>query len=128
MKDCNQCGKCCLRYGGGGLTATASEIDWWEEHRPDIFAYVRDEKIWVSPDTGQQLLRCPWLRQLPNQEKYVCGIYEARPEDCKQYPVSIDEMVRDECEMLDLRDLRNPEKAQRELDLLMADSRPPLQR
>ena len=42
--------------------------------------------------------------------------------------VRIDEMVRDECEMLDLRDLRNPKKAQRDLDLLMADSRPPMDR
>ncbi len=128
MKDCNQCGKCCTRYGGGGLTATNSEIDWWEDHRPDIFEYVRDEKIWVSPVTGKQMSRCPWLRKLPNQEKYICRIYNDRPEDCKQYPVSIDEMVRDECEMLDLRDLRNPKKAQRDLDLLMADSRPPLDR
>jgi len=127
MKDCNQCGKCCTRYGGG-LTATASEIDWWEDHRPDIFEYVRDEKIWVSPVTGKQMLRCPWLRKLPNQEKYICRIYNDRPEDCKQYPVSIDEMVRDECEMLDLRDLRNPKIAQRDLDLLMADSRPPMDR
>jgi Fe-S-cluster containining protein len=128
MKDCNQCGKCCTRYGGGDLTATASEIDWWEEYRPDIFEHVRDEKIWVSPVTGKQMLRCPWLRKLPNQQKYICRIYDDRPDDCKQYPVSIDEMVRDECEMLDLRDLRNPDKAQRDLDLLMADSRPPMER
>lgn len=74
------------------------------------------------------MLRCPWLRKLPNRDKYICRIYNDRPEDCKQYPVSIEEMVRDECEMLDLRDLHNPKKAQRELDLLMADSRPPLER
>ena len=30
MKDCNQCGKCCTLYGGGGLTVTPDEIDWWE--------------------------------------------------------------------------------------------------
>ena len=128
MKACNQCGKCCTRYGGGDLTATTSEIDGWADHRPDIFEYVRDEKIWVSPVTGKQMLRCPWLRKLPHQEKYICRIYNDRPEDCKQYPVTIDEMVRDECEMLDLRDLLNPKKAQRDLDLIMADSRPPLQR
>ena len=128
MKDCNQCGKCCIRYGGGSLTATTSEIDWWEDHRPDVYAYVRDGNIWVSPVTGKQMSRCPWLRKLPKQEKYICRIYDVRPEDCKQYPVNIDEMVRDECEMLERRDLVNPRKAQRDLDLLMADSRPALGR
>jgi hypothetical protein len=37
-------------------------------------------------------------------------------------------MIRDECEMLEARDLANPKKAQSTLDILMADSRPPLQR
>ncbi len=72
------------------------------------------------------MLRCPWLRKLPNQEKYICRIYDDRPEDCRVYPVSIDQMIRDECEMLEPRDLANPKQAQRDLDYLMADSRPPM--
>ncbi len=72
------------------------------------------------------MLRCPWLRKLPNQEKYICRIYDDRPEDCRVYPVSIDQMIRDECEMLEARDLANPKQAQRTLDVLMADSRPPV--
>jgi Fe-S-cluster containining protein len=125
LKDCNQCGKCCIRYGGG-LSASASEIDWWEIHRPDIFNYVSGGEIWNSPVTGERLTRCPWLQKLPNQNKYICGIYYDRPDDCKYYPVRIDEMVRDECEMLEARDLANPKKAQETLDFLMADSRPPV--
>lgn len=129
MKDCNQCGKCCTNYGGGGgLSASTSEIDAWEESRPDIYRYVRDGQIWFSPDTGKQLQRCPWLRKLPGQSRYVCRIYHDRPEDCRHYPVDIEQMVRDECEMLERHDLRNVRQAQRRLDTLMADSRPAVER
>lgn len=126
MKDCNQCGKCCTRYGGGDLSASAGEIDWWENHRPDIFSYVGDGIIWTSPVTGKQMLRCPWLRKLPKQNKYICRIYYDRPDECRHYPVNIDQMIRDECEMLEARDLDDPKRAQRTLDELMADSRPPV--
>jgi Fe-S-cluster containining protein len=128
MKACNQCGKCCIHYSDGGLSATSGEIDWWETHRPDIFEYVRDGEIWVSPVTGEPLTKCPWLEKVPDQEKYICGIYHDRPDDCKHYPVDIDQMIRDACEMLEPRDLVNPKKAQQTLDLLMSDSRPPLSR
>jgi Fe-S-cluster containining protein len=100
------------------------EIEWWETYRPDIVSYVSGGEIWISPVTGKAMLRCPWLRKLPNQNKYVCRIYYDRPDDCKHYPVDIDQMVRDGCEMLEARDLSNPPQAQRTLDNLMADSRP----
>jgi Fe-S-cluster containining protein len=125
VKDCNQCGKCCIHYGDGGLSASTSEIDWWEMHRPDIAEYVRGGKIWMDPVTGEPLARCPWLQKLPNQDKYICDIYYDRPEDCKQYPVNIKQMVKDDCEMLERRDLADLKKAQRTLDILMSDSRPP---
>jgi Fe-S-cluster containining protein len=128
MKDCNQCGKCCKHYSDGGLSASSSEIDWWEENRPDIFSYVSDGKIWMDPKSGKQLASCPWLQKLPGQEKYICSIYHDRPGDCRYYPVTIVQMIKDECEMLEPRDLRYVEKAQRKLDDLMADSRPPVSR
>lgn len=128
MKDCNQCGKCCTNYGGGGLSASASEIDQWETYRPDIASYVRDGEIWFSPETGELLTTCPWLRRLPGQVKFVCEIYDDRPNDCKYYPVRIEDMIQDECEMLEPRDLVNPKQAQKKLDFIMADSRPPSQK
>ena len=128
MKACNQCGKCCVHYADGGLSASASEIEWWEMHRPEIARHVSDGKIWISPVTGKQMVRCPWLRKLPRQNKYICRIYNDRPDDCKYYPVDIDQMLRDECEMLEARDLANPKQAQKTLDNLMADSRPPMSR
>ena len=127
MKECNQCGKCCTLYGPD-LAVLDSEIDWWENHAPDIANYARGGKIWISPITGERMLRCPWLRKLPGQDKYICRIYYNRPDDCKHYPVTIEQMLNDECEMLEPRDLADLKKAQRTLDLLMADSRPPLSR
>lgn len=79
----------------------------------------------MSPDTGEQLALCPWLRKVPGQEKYTCDIYYDRPDDCKYYPVTVEQMVADECEMLELQDLEKPKQAQKRLDKLMADSRPP---
>jgi Fe-S-cluster containining protein len=124
VKDCTQCGKCCKNYSDGGLSATASEIEYWEVFRPAIYSFVSEGKIWVSPNTGQQLKRCPWLRQLPGQEKYVCDIYYDRPDDCKHYPVTIEQMLKDDCEMLEVKDLIDPKRAQKALDKLMVDSRP----
>ena len=127
MKECNQCGKCCTKYSNGGLSASASEIESWEIFRPDIFSYVNSGNIWMSPDTGKQIELCPWLRKLPNQDKYICDIYYDRPDDCRYYPVTIEQMVTDECEMLEAQDLVKPKQAQKTLNKLMADSRPPFE-
>ncbi len=124
MKDCNQCGKCCTKYSNGGLSASPNEIELWEFFSPEIYRYVKDGKIWMDPKTGKQIALCPWLRKAPDTELYTCDIYCDRPEDCRHYPVTIEQMVKDECEMLELKDLENPKKAQRDIDLLMADSRP----
>ena len=106
------------------MSATAEEIEWWETNRPDIARYVQDNKIWIDPATGENFARCPWLRQSPDGKKYTCDIYDVRPEDCRHYPTNIAEMVRDECEMLEQRDLVDLRRAQRKLDAIMIDSRP----
>ncbi len=127
MKECNQCGKCCTKYSNGGLSASQDEIEYWNVFRPDIAKYVVNGEIWMNPDTGKQIELCPWLMKLPNENKYICEIYNDRPNDCKYYPVTIDEMLRDACEMLEEKDLNKPKQAQNSLDKLMADSRPPLE-
>ncbi|MFK7915537.1 MAG: YkgJ family cysteine cluster protein [Pseudomonadales bacterium] len=118
MKACNQCGKCCLRYSDGGLSATADEIAWWEIFRPQIARYVHDGAIWAEPGTGAALAVCPWLEQVPaaapgSQPRYQCQIYHDRPQDCRDYPVDLNQMVSDDCEMIELRDLDNPAQAER---------------
>lgn len=82
----------------------------------------------MSPVTEKTMNRCPWLRKLPKQNKYICRIYYNRPDDCKHYPVDIEQMVKDDCEMLEAHDLRRPKQAQITLDRLMSDSRPPVKR
>lgn len=74
--------------------------------------------------TGQQLTRCPWLAQIPNN-KWGCSIYHDRPDDCRYYPVEIAQMIEDKCEMLEVRDLTDYPTAQKKLDELMTLSRPP---
>ena len=51
-----------MLYSDGGLSVTATEIDWWEIHRPEIFSYVDKGEIWMDPETGARLTTCPWLR------------------------------------------------------------------
>jgi Fe-S-cluster containining protein len=131
MKACNQCGKCCIAYSDGGLSATAEEIEYWEIVRPAIAEFVANGKIWIDPASGEQLVRCPWLQELPasadsSATRYGCKIYADRPEDCRHYPVSVAEMIRDDCEMIEVQDLDAPKQAQAALDKLMADSRPAL--
>lgn len=130
MKDCNQCGKCCIKYGGADLSATKEEIDLWEIFNPEIFKYVTDDEIWFDPKTGLSLKTCPFLEIEPKADpltpnKYTCSIYLDRPEDCRHYPSIIAEMIRDECEMIEVVDLEHPKQAQTKLDLIMRDSRPP---
>jgi len=130
MKDCNQCGKCCIKYGDGALSATAEEINLWEIFQPEISKFVKNNEIWFDPETGSRLRRCPFLEVAPKTDthasnKYTCSIYLNRPEDCRHYPSLISEMIRDGCEMIEAIDLKKPKHAQRKLDALMIDSRPP---
>lgn len=126
MKNCNQCGKCCIKYSNGGLSASEEEIKHWDIFNPDIYKYVLNGKIWFNPDTAEQIDVCPWLRKSSHENIYTCDIYYDRPDDCKFYPVTIEQMIQDECEMMENRDLSNPKQAQKSLDKLMAYSRPPL--
>ena len=123
MKECNSCGKCCIKYSNGGLSASEIELEYWEVFRPDISRYVRDGNIWMNPDSGEQIERCPWLREVANSKIQTCDIYHDRPDDCRFYPVTISEMIKDECEMLEAKDIKNPKQAQKDLDMLMVDSR-----
>ena len=123
MKECNQCGKCCIKYSNGGLTTSIKQIDFWENYKPDIFRYVRDGNIWMDPETGKRIALCPWLRKETNRNVYTCDIYYDRPDDCRFYPSTMNEMVIDGCEMIEAKDLANPKRAQKELDRIMEDSR-----
>jgi uncharacterized protein len=127
MKECNSCGKCCIKYSDGRLYASPDEIEYWQVFRPNIAKYTHNGNIWTHPSTepnaGAAITRCPWLQKSDDGSKYLCSIYYDRPDDCKHYPSNIAEMINDECEMIELVDLQDKETAQRTLDTLMADSR-----
>ena len=77
----------------------------------------------MSPETGKPIELCPWSTKQPDSNIYTCDIYFDRPDDCRYYPVTIAEMIKDECEMLEPHDLKDPKKAQQRVDIIMADSR-----
>lgn len=124
MKECNSCGKCCIKYSNGQLSASDEEVKYWEVFKPEIAEYVRNHELWVNPETGKLIELCPWLKKAPSSTVYTCDIYYDRPDDCRYYPTTIAEMVMDECEMLESHDLVNTKQAQIRLDRIMADSRP----
>ena len=96
---CRQCGNCCLNLRDAFSTvATDQDIEMWErEGRYDILEWVDpiylDDKdciydIWINPITGDAVKRCPWLKKLPDQEKYICRIHDVKPKHCRAYPKS----------------------------------------
>lgn len=123
MKACNACGKCCVKYSNGQLSASQQDFDLWESFRPDIAEYVLDEKIWFEPGTKQLIELCPWLKKDPLSARYLCDIYLDRPEDCRAYPQTITDMVKDDCEMLERGDLIDLKRAQRVLNEIMASDK-----
>ncbi|NRA54798.1 MAG: YkgJ family cysteine cluster protein [Gammaproteobacteria bacterium] len=126
MKTCNSCGKCCIKYSNGALSASVDEIEMWEVFNPDIAEYVRNGEIWADPSSGKLLELCPFLTKTTDAKsrvKYSCDIYYDRPDDCKYYPSNVQEMINDQCEMIEAQDLLDLKKSQKKLDIIMIDSR-----
>lgn len=94
---CQQCGRCCRIYGGC-LQANPADIKLWEkEGREDVLQWVRCGDLWINRHTNIEAERCPFLRKLPKKDKYICRIYEVRPEVCKGYPVDLRQAKKDSC-------------------------------
>ena len=78
--------------------ATDEDIHLWkEEGRNDILELVDPiplgggqnvYDIWINQTTGEDVQRCPWLRKLPDKDKYICRIHEVKPQHCREYPQS----------------------------------------
>ena len=73
MRECNQCGKCCIAYSDGGLSASALEIEDWEQFRPDIAQYVVNGEIWMDPE--QPLHRLLGILKMFMSKGAKCGVY-----------------------------------------------------
>lgn len=102
---CNGCGKCCLDSSYMlNLPATLSDIRRWrKEGREDILEYVDFlgegvYDLWVKE--GKSLPRCPFVRKDRNKPTYHCTIHETRPQACRGYPVTAEQMVKLGCEIV----------------------------
>jgi Fe-S-cluster containining protein len=100
---CIQCGHCCLDLSGAYQTSVPdSDVTRWEsEQRFDILEWVISfggiNEIWISPKTGEYVNRCPWLRKLPKQNKYICRIHGTKPEHCRNFPKSKRHALDNDC-------------------------------
>jgi len=96
---CIQCGSCCRNLSDAYVTSVDKDVinRWRAEKRWDILRWVSIFQsggetvfgdLWISPNTGDEVTRCPWLRKLPRQDKYKCRIHDTKPAHCKNYPKS----------------------------------------
>ena len=93
--SCLQCGRCCRLLDYHKELTHEDYLLWKSLGRTDIMervglirksgeivAYV----IWIDPVTRQVSEKCPWLKKDSENNRYLCRIYEVRPEICRQYP------------------------------------------
>ena len=96
-KPCSRCGKCCTNPDYM-LTLWARGEDvkrWLAERRWDILQWAHvfynrngeptSADLWISPTTGIEHSRCPFVRKDPNRPTYRCTIYDTRPQVCRNY-------------------------------------------
>ena len=111
MKPCTQCGRCCLNQNYmNTLQASGDDVKRWRRQgRIDILLHAEVigpahnpfADLWFKMD-GSEVKRCPFVRKVRDQDRYLCTIYETRPEVCRGYPYSAEQ--RDECEMIEPND------------------------
>jgi len=88
MGDCKTClTSCCIAWGAS-LTATAADIEKWQNNQA-MLEYVRGYDLWHDQE-GERLPVCPFV-ELENGVTR-CTIYpeagaaDMRPEICANYP------------------------------------------
>ena len=99
MEDftCIQCGDCC-RFLDYHEALSPADVRMWEQMaRQDILERVGASRrpdggtayrIWIEPDSGKLARVCPFLQQLPDENRWICSIHDVKPRICREYPVS----------------------------------------
>jgi Fe-S-cluster containining protein len=94
---CRQCGRCCRKLDYHRELTLEDYGLWKRLGRTDILERVKVYRrngritafgIWSEPGTDRFSEVCPWLRELPKKDRWICGIHEVKPEVCRQYPGS----------------------------------------
>ncbi len=94
---CRQCGQCCrqLNYRDGMTKEDVARLK--QLGRDDVLEWVRPSRtveghrvyrIWVIPGTNQFTRTCPFLKRGASRDRWICSIHDAKPDICKNYPVS----------------------------------------
>jgi hypothetical protein len=101
---CKQCGHCCKNMSGGFQHSvdSAQVAKWLREDRHDILQWVDHLggdiwDVWISPRTGDDVNRCPWLRKVRNQDKYVCKIHDTKTWVCADFPADKEHAIASGC-------------------------------
>jgi Fe-S-cluster containining protein len=79
----------------GSLSATSEDVErWMEEGRVDILRFVSIlghnnaglpfADLWID-ERGVERSRCPFVRKVRGANRYLCSIYETRPQVCRDY-------------------------------------------
>jgi len=95
--SCRLCGHCCLNLVDAyrGCVSDADLQRWQEAGRSDLLEWVdtlelgnnnRLHMVWVHPETGEEVDRCPWLLDILNKRGHICGINDLKPDYCSDYP------------------------------------------
>lgn len=105
--ECRQCGRCCrnLDYHN---ELTTEDVDRWNVlSRRDILNWVgifktgeREKtiyRIWMTPGTCKLAEICPFLKEVPTANRWICSIHEVKPSICRNYPVSRKHAVMTGC-------------------------------
>jgi len=99
--NCQQCGLCCKLRGAYQNYATDEDYQrWMVEGREDILEFVAvndlgfdmngDERrlfnVWMKPGTEDYVDGCPFLQEIPNENKLICSIHNTKPWHCRSFP------------------------------------------
>ncbi|HEX9777125.1 MAG TPA: YkgJ family cysteine cluster protein [Geopsychrobacteraceae bacterium] len=95
--NCTLCGHCCLHLVDAyqGCVSDADLQRWQAAGREDLLAWVETldlghdnllHMVWVHPETGDNVERCPWLLDMLGGQGHLCGIDAVKPDYCRAYP------------------------------------------
>ncbi len=94
---CHECGHCCLHLVDAyqGCVSDADIQRWQQEGRDDLLQWIETldlgpgnqlHTIWIDPETGDDVERCPWVLDKIDGSGYLCGINNVKPEHCRNFP------------------------------------------
>ncbi len=92
---CSQCGDCCQNLAFHNDCTEQDYHRWQRLGLTHILARVRvlgangkttGYRIWVEPGSTSLSPVCPWLKEIPKENRCTCLIQDVKPGICTQYP------------------------------------------